>query len=846
MPVATVPPNAKQALVVDFLKNRELSGLKIDWEAGRHASDYTVELSADGRAWEPRYRATGGNGGRDYVFLPESETRFLRLTLERGPIDDFGIRDITVEPVDWASSKNVFLASVARDAQRGSYPKYLYGRQAFWTAAAVDGDGAKVIVSDAGTVEPHRGGFSIEPFVHTDGVLTTWDDAKISQSLADGRYPMPSVTWDVGAWSMTLAPVTVLGGRDSSIAYLQYRLSNHTRGRRSMKLFLAVRPFQVVPPRAALWASPLLLGGAANVRQLGFENGTIQVNGAPSVVTLTPPAAFGATTFEQGNVVEFLREGRVPSTPNARDDFGQASGALAYTVDVDSGTTAVIEVAVPLHAASFAQAERERVLGARAPRDRVADERRVWRDAVERTTIELPPAAADIVNSLYASAAYLLVNREGPALNGGPRINDRSCIADAALQAAALLRIGRADVVRDLLGWYASFQQANGSVPACVQSRTASLTPQHASHGAFIYLAAEYWRYTHDRTTTDAVWPNVYRAATYIDSLRQRHRTGEYQADAKRALYGLLPPSASRNGDGMPTYDYSDDFFALRGLKDAVELAHALARPEETQLTGIRDEFKADLLASMQFAIVQHRTAFLPYGPESPLRDPIGAALLVSLTGEGDRLPETLAAALKSSLAGKPEVLIPDRGGDDEPYSPNTFAGVARMRLGDRDQGRATIEAAIDLQRPLGWQQWPEAVWSEPAEPKPAGDMPNSTAAASYISSLLDLFAYARESDSTLVLGQGIPHPWVLDRPGVTVRRLVTPYGLLSYTIRNENGNARVSMQAGLTIPPGGIVVYPPFLDAPRQTRVNGVPTPLTESGGVVVRTLPAEVVFRP
>ena len=124
--------------------------------------------------------------------------------------------------------------------------------------------------------------------------------------------------------------------------------------------------------------------------------------------------------------------------------------------------------------------------------------------------------------------------------------------------------------------------------------------------------------------------------------------------------------------------------------------------------------------------------------------------------------------------------------------------------------------------------------------------MPNAVAGAAFVTAVLDMFAFERESDSTLVLGAGIPESWVTERPGVTVRRLVTHYGLLSYTIRNENGNARVSMQAGLTMPPGGLVVHSPFTRPVRETRVNGVPTPPGPSGGVVVRSLPAEVVFRP
>ena len=825
VPVVAVPPNAKQVVVVDFLKNREFSGLRIDWDEGRHASSYAVEFSTDGRTWEPHYRVVAGDGGRDYVFLPESDTRFLRLTLERGPADDFAIRDITVEPLEWAASKNAFLASVARDAVPGSYPKYLSGRQSYWTIAGADGDSAEVLVNEEGMIEAKKGGFSIEPFVYTDGRLFTWHDVTTSQSLAEDRYPEPSVTWDGGGWSLSLAPVAVLGGRDSSVAYLQYRLTNKTRGRRPMQLFIAVRPFQVVPPWASLTTAPE--GGTASIQQLAFENGSIQVNGETVAIPLTPPASFGAAAFDQGNIVDFLRAGRVPTTPNARDPLGQASGAIGYSAEVDSGTAVVFEVAVPLHPAAVSQAERERVLGSRAPRDRVADARRGWRDAVERTTIELPTVANQVVNSLYANAAYLLVNRDGAALNAGARLNDGFRITDAAMQAAALLRIGRSDVVREFLDWLAASQAPNG------------VTRNAPELGAFIYVAAEYFRFTHDRAMADRLWPNVYRAASQIDTLRQQRRTAEYQGGEKRVFYGILPPSGRRDGSTKPTHDYADDFFALRGLKDAVGLAHVLSRPEETQLAVIRDELRRDLFASVQFAMVQQRIDFFPRAADVAEADPASAALVVAPLGEARQLPETIAQALQRTLE-RPA------GGRDM-YAPNEIRRLGAMvRLGNRESARALLDGFLKDQRPSGWHQWGEAVWNDPAAPRATGDMPNAVAGAAFVSAVLDMFAFERESDSTLVLGAGIPESWVAERPGVTVRRLITHYGLLSYTIRNENGNFRVSMQTGLTMPPGGIVVHSPFTRPVREMRVNGVPTPPGPSGGVVVRSLPAEVVFRP
>ena len=168
------------------------------------------------------------------------------------------------------------------------------------------------------------------------------------------------------------------------------------------------------------------------------------------------------------------------------------------------------------------------------------------------------------------------------------------------------------------------------------------------------------------------------------------------------------------------------------------------------------------------------------------------------------------------------------------------------VRLDRRDRAHALLDWFFRDQRPAAWHQWAEVVWRDPAAPKFIGDMPHTWVGSDYIRSVLDMLAYERESDSTLVIGAGILESWVMERPGVTVRRLSTHYGPLSYTMRNENGNVRVSMQAGVRVPPGGIVVRAPFSRPPREMRVNGVSTPPLPTGGVVVRAVPAEVVFRP
>ena len=79
------------------------------------------------------------------------------------------------------------------------------------------------------------------------------------------------------------------------------------------------------------------------------------------------------------------------------------------------------------------------------------------------------------------------------------------------------------------------------------------------------------------------------------------------------ASFGLLPPSISHEGySAKPMHSYWDDFFALRGLKDAVDLARALGRPKRRPLVVLRDEFRRDLYASIQLAMIAARHRLHP------------------------------------------------------------------------------------------------------------------------------------------------------------------------------------------------------------------------------------------
>ena len=106
-------------------------------------------------------------------------------------------------------------------------------------------------------------------------------------------------------------------------------------------------------------------------------------------------------------------------------------------------------------------------------------------------SIELPPAAHDVVESVRSQLAYILVNRAGKAIQPGTRAYARSWIRDGALTSSALIRLGHAQEAREFLEWYAPYQFENGKIPCVVDRRGADPVPEHDSSGEFMYAEPE-------------------------------------------------------------------------------------------------------------------------------------------------------------------------------------------------------------------------------------------------------------------------------------------------------------------------------------------------------------------
>ncbi|MBA3466533.1 MAG: hypothetical protein H0T21_03925, partial [Gemmatimonadaceae bacterium] len=254
---------------IDFLKRREFGALTVDWPPLQRAVDYDVLGSTDGTLWQTLYRvrktrattwlSSSRSLARDYVWIPETDARYLRLRqVSRsgvGPGSMSAVRDVSVKPLDWAPTKNDMLLRIAGDASRtgaprGSYPKYLTNQQSYWTVIGADGDSAEGLINEEGMIEVGRGQFSVEPFLFDDGKLITWADAQTSVLAEPEALPLPRVKWSTRDVDLVVSAFANAssGARRRSVMFARYRVTNKSAARRRVRLYLVIRPLQVNPP----------------------------------------------------------------------------------------------------------------------------------------------------------------------------------------------------------------------------------------------------------------------------------------------------------------------------------------------------------------------------------------------------------------------------------------------------------------------------------------------------------------------------------------------------------------------------------------------------------------------
>jgi F5/8 type C domain len=793
------PGDVRPWIDLDLGRVVEWGGLAVDFGGDGVTPACRLLASDDGVRWVALADDHGGATGRRWL-RSETESRFARLELATGL--GVAVTEVAVVPIELAVAPVRWAMSLARTHPRGRFPRHLLGEQAGWTVVGGDGDERKGLLGEDGALEIDNEQFTLEPFLWADGRLLTWTDVEHRLALEDGDLPIPSVEWTGGGVRMRITAFAIgVSGRSALV--VRYVVEDTGDAPRDARLVVAIRPFQVTPA----WQSLNIAGGFAPITQVEGAGARVRVNRARDVVAVSALDAFGAAHSEEG--LRTIFRGGLPTRTKVVDPLGFIEAALAFDLHLRSGSCETVVVGVPLFAQTPELPAGLDRAGATTWGDaQLAAAVQHWRTRLAPVPITLPPCAAPFAQSLRASVGWILVDREGPRLQPGPRAYRRSWIRDGAFMATALAEMGLGDEARAFLRWYAPFQYEDGRVPCAVDRRGVDATVEHDSHGELAWGIVEVARLTEDDGFLRELWPTVERAANAIGALRAQ-RTSDAFRDGP--CFGLLPESISHEGyAGRAVHSYWDDFFALCGLGAAVEAARVVGDADAAaRITALRDAMRRDLQTSLARTSSSHEIDFLPASVELADFDPTSTAVAFDACEEGLRLPRVMADRTFERYWQEVEARWRNAGTDS--YSPYEVRNAtALLRLGCKARALALLDWLIAEQHPLAWRQWPEVLHRDRRAPRFLGDLPHGWIAASFVRALRRLIAYERADEGVLVLAAGVPESWVREAPGIRVSGLPTRFGRLDFTMCAESEDRVRTVMSGVR-PPGGIVVESPL-----------------------------------
>ncbi len=810
---------------VDFGKPLRFGGMVISWPESLPRRRFEVEISADGKSWTSIHHSTSALGLKSHIPTPGVEGRLLRITFANP--DCAALCFLSLRPDSFSSTPNEFIHAVAADYPRGWFPRYWLREQSYWTPVGSPNGKRRALINEEGMVEVDEAGFSLEPFVQIAGKRVTWADVDTIGSLPDGGAPMPSVTWKSADFSLEILP-WVDGGYEDLTIHVTYRLTCR-KPTSDMRLIVTVRPFQVNPP----WQAFRNLGGLSPIHRIVCGNRGMTVDGRE--LSVTPHAdASGAGAFEESGVLWTLLKGEMPPATEVDDSTGIASAAMVWNFPPRQSTMEVT-LSVPYFRKTKAATKtgRARALAG-------------WRSTLGAVEWQVPECAVPAFDAFRTAAGHILINRDGPAIQPGPRRYTRSWIRDCVIMGMALAKAGLPFALHEFLTWYIQFQREDGFIPSVVDRDGVDWLVEHDSHGQFLWGVREVYREGGDRKFLNEMLPHVRKAATYLISLRAQRMTVEYQSGEHSACFGLLPESASHEGYlSHHVHSYWDDFWGVRGLEAAADLAEIMGFPEDSNWwRSEATRFQGDLLRSINKVIADKKLDYIPGSVEWADFDPTATSNAIAMLDFAGSLPPgPLHAMLDTYLDGFRRKHRGEMAWTNYTAYEIRIIG-AFVRLGERDTANELLEFFLSDRRPCEWNQWPEITWRDSRSPGHLGDVPHTWIAAEYLLAVASMIAAEREAIDSLVLASGMPWAWIAEDSGFAVGNLPTRYGRLDFKIRAVRaGTIHVEIASSITLPPGGLLVVPPLPAGKRIISVEcqrGTHAALDPAGGsVTVTNLP-------
>jgi len=839
----------KEWLQIDFGKEKLFSEISLTWGED-YARAFELATSDDGDEWNTVYFDEEGKGGATSIYVEPTTSRYVRIVCsESATGNGFAIRRVEFGMSEEGLSLQKFY-EIAAERAPGCYPRWLSREQAFWTIVGVPDDDKESIICEDGTIEHHKRGFTLMPLLYVDGKLISRDEAVVTQSLENNHLPIPSVHWAYGGLDMHIK-MFAYGKPAESATYTRYTIHNRRKKNVSGSLFLLLRPFQLYPPWQGQGEGESEeegkgLGGLTHIRSIHRTEDGLDISGKYHICLLTKPDGYGTASGKpaircpyRDTLVDGIRKGIIPPGGDVVDPDNFASAVLQYDFELEPGDSKDVFLAMPLHKskpALTARMDRQKIkAGFEGMFMRLAS---FWEMKVNPIEIDIPEVG--MVDTLKANIAYSFITKDGPSLQPGSWCYDKSWIRDGSIAVVAFLRMGFTNEAREFLDWYAGYQRPTGEIPCVIDNKAENPfwenISEYDSQGEFVYAVLQYYKFTRDREFLEDKLTNVVKALEFAEALRNRRLSPDYRDDPKKRLcYGLIAKSYAK-------HYYLDNFWTLRGWKDGKTIAQVLGRPDLAEWMG--DQYEAlrqSVYRSIDRAMETYGIDYIPEYPEGVHFWPASIAMGIVYCDELSNMPQpALQRTFDKTYARLQDWLEP---GAEYRFTPEEMPiAEAFLYLDQKERALEFLRFMLGHRKPIGWKQFTEVVNSNERKPTIFGDMPHTWVSAQYINALMSLLLY--EKGNALVLGHGIPEEWLSSEGGISIGKVPTHFGTISYEMRKAGNTVEVHI-SGDADPPDGIILKSPLKCALRSVSVNGESCEEFSNGEVILPpALPAVIVL--
>jgi len=255
-------------------------------------------------------------------------------------------------------------------------------------------------------------------------------------------------------------------------------------------------------------------------------------------------------------------------------------------------------------------------------------------------------------------------------------------------------------------------------------------------------------------------------------------------------------------------HSYWDNFFTMKGLKDAAEIQRILGEEESYErISRVRDRFRDNLYSSLNLAMKTRKINYIPGCIELGDFDATSTTIALTPCNELNNLPKP---QVYNTFNRYYEFFLDRRDGKTNwiNYTPYENRLIGSFIILDQpERAHELIKYFLNDQRPREWNHWAEVVWKDSRHPGFIGDMPHTWCGSDFINAIRSMFVYENEYDQSLAVGAALYQDWIDTPEGMSVQNLPTYYGEISYSIKRESSKYLFSISGDLKLPPNGIKI---------------------------------------